>query len=400
MKPRRAARWLAWAFALTLIGYPLAGLAAVFAGLPSWATSYPFRFVVVGLSLWLVVRAARLRPRSRLPAMLAIFWLLYVGRLVADWVSGPPGAAEALFFFALTTLIPVIVLARMTPHWDDALAARAVFLIGTAICAGGVLIGTGVIATDRQLDITTRLFLDTVNPVTFGHVAASTLIAAGALAWRRHHGIPAPLLAVGSVAALGCLVLAGSRGPILALALCALVMAIVQRRFGLLVVLAIFGTALVTTGEVEVVERFQGIESVEGDASALERLVLQANAIDIFLSNPVLGGAFAEFEFFSYPHNVFLETAMALGVVGLSLLVMLTLGSLRQGHKRLRAGQVLLPLLFVQYFVGSQFSGALWGSSALWACMALLLSRRRAGRRVPIAAPQAAQVPPAPASAS
>jgi hypothetical protein len=398
MKQGRAARWLAWAFALTLIGYPLAGLAAVFAGLPSWMMSYPFRLVVVGFSAWLMVRFARLQPRGRIPALLAVFWLLYVGRLLVDMASGPPGAAEALFFFALTTLIPMIVLARMAPHWDDALAARAVFLVGTAICGGGVLLGTGVIVSDRQLEITTRLFLDTVNPVTFGHVAASTLIAAAALTPYRSRKISGLLLLIGSVLALWCLVLAGSRGPILGLAVSALFIALAQRRLGLLAVLPIIGAVLVMAGVDEIVERFSALGSTEVDASVLERLVLQANAIDIFLANPLLGGAFAEFDLFSYPHNVFLETAMALGIVGLAILFTLVLRSLHQVRIRLQQGQVLLPLLFMQYFVGIQFSGSLWGSSPFWACMALLLLRHRAAKRGSSAVPKNVEAPLATAS--
>jgi hypothetical protein len=398
MKPRRAARWLAWAFALTLIGYPLAGLAAVFTGLPSWSTSYPFRFVVVAMSAWLLIRTARMRPSGALPAVLAMFWVLYVGRLLFDTVAGPPGAFEALFFFTLTTLIPLLALVRLAPHWDDALAAHSVFILGTAICTGGVLIGTGVIATDRQLDITTRLFLDTVNPVTFGHAAVSTLIAAGTLMYVRPRSVPVPLLAAGAAAALGCLVLAGSRGPVLALAMCALAVALVRRRIGLLLAVAVVmvGVLLVTSGDGEVATRFQGLETLEGDASALERLVLQANAIEIFLANPVLGGAFAEFEINAYPHNIFIETAMALGAVGLTLLLVLLLGTFGRCFERMRRHHVLLPLLFLQYFVGFQFSGALWGSSAFWACMALLLSRRRARRRA--SGPLPLQAQPAPAT--
>jgi len=400
MRPHRVSRLLGWAFAITLIGYPLAGLVAVFLRMPSWATSYPFRFAVVAISAWLVVRATQVRPRGRLPGLLAVFWAMYVLRLLVDTVNGPPGAPEALFFFVITTLIPVTALARAAPHWDEWQAARAVFWLGSAICLGGVLLGTGVIATDRQLDTTTRLFLDTVNPITFGHVATSTLIGALALAYGRQRTIRWPVLAAGAAAALGCLTVAGSRGPVVALAVCALALALVQRRLGMLLVLAAAGAALISLGDIEVVSRFQELESVEGDDSALERLVLQANAIEIFLANPVLGGAYAEFALNTYPHNVFIETAMALGVVGLLLIGALTLRAFARGLVLLRYRQVLLPLLFVQYLVGFQFSSALWGASAFWACMALLLWSRRAPRRTPARASAGRVLQPTPATAT
>lgn len=399
MTPRRLSRWLGWAFALTLVGYPLAGLFAVFLRVPSWGASYPFRFAVVAISVWLLVHAAGVKPHGRLPPLVAVFWTLYVVRLLVDAVSGPPGALEALVFFVITTLVPVLTLVRAAPHWDESNAARAVFVLGSAICIGGVLLGTGLIRTDRQFDHSSQLFLDTVNPISFGHVAVSTLIAAGALAYRTPRTIPGPLLAAGAAAALGCLTVAGARGPVVALAVCALALALVQRRLGMLLMLAAAGTFVVSMGDVEVVARFQGLESVEGDASALERLVLQANAIEIFLANPVLGGAFAEFALNTYPHNVFIETAMALGVVGLLLIGALTLLAIARGYTLLRHRQVLLPLLFMQYFIGFQLSGALWGASAFWACLALLLWSRRAPRRALDRASVGPLLLPAPATA-
>jgi O-antigen ligase len=93
----------------------------------------------------------------------------------------------------------------------------------------------------------------------------------------------------------------------------------------------------------------------------------------------------------TYPHNVFIETAMALGVIGLLPLIAMTLLCFWNSWQLLRRGQLLLPLLFVQYFIGFQFSSALWGATAYWACTGLLLCAGVPKRRyqAPAAAPAA-----------
>jgi hypothetical protein len=71
---------------------------------------------------------------------------------------------------------------------------------------------------------------------------------------------------------------------------------------------------------------------------------------------------------------------MALGLLGLALLLAIVFQAVRMAARQLRRGQLLVPLLFAQYIVGAQFSGAIWGASALWACTALLLGSRSFGK--------------------
>lgn len=375
MKPASLMRILGWAFALNIIGYPLAGLFAVFANLPSWATSYPFRAFVALLSLALFWKASVLPRQGRVHVLVTVFWILYVLRLVWDSLLGPPGAAAALFYFILTVAIPVAALVRGSMHWDEAYTAKVVFYMGSAICGAGLLLGLGIVATDRMMsDITTRLFLDTVNPITFSHTGVTTLLAAAALLYGKTLPVSRGTLTTGVALAAGCIVLAASRGPLVALVACAMVAALAQNRWTLLVLLAALGGAVALfNADLGLFSRFGDIEDFEFDASSLERLLLQANALQMFEQSPIIGVAYAEFETNAYPHNVFIETAMALGVVGLLPLIAMTLLCFRNAWRLLRRGRMLLPLLFIQYFIGFQFSSALWGATAYWACTGLLL---------------------------
>lgn len=86
---------------------------------------------------------------------------------------------------------------------------------------------------------------------------------------------------------------------------------------------------------------------------------------------------------FTYPHNLFIETAMALGVIGLVMLFALLAKSARAAFRLAADRKLLLPMLFAQYFVGAQLSGAIWGNSAFWAVTTLLVAHLAATARVP-----------------
>lgn len=375
MRQARLMRMLSWAFALSVIGYPLAGLLAVFVNVPSWVTSYPFRVLVAVLSFTLFCQASALRRRGQAHALIFLFWLLYSLRLMWDSLMGPPGAAEALFYFTLTVAIPVAALMRASVHWDEVYTAKVVFYMGSAICGAGLLLALGFVSSDRILsDITTQLFLDTVNPITFSHTAVTTLLAAVALLYGNSRTVSRGILTAGMMLAVGCMVQAASRGPLLALVACAVLAAISQNRWLLLgLLVALVGAVVMSSAELELLTRFADLKDLGTDPSSAERVVLMANAMQMFEQNPVFGAAYAELELNTYPHNLFVETAMALGVVGLLPLVAMTLLCFWNAWRLLRRGQMLVPLLFIQYFIGFQVSSALWGAAAYWACTGLLL---------------------------
>jgi len=383
------AKLLGWVFALTVVGYPVAGLLAVFFDMPSWGASYPFRVLILllsGLLLGIAIRSQQTTPASRL---MLFFWCLYAVRLAWDGVFGPPGAFAALLFFVVTIVIPVASSTLAARFWDERVAASAVFLTGSVVCVFGALLGTGVLATDRMYaDVTTRLFLDTVNPISFGHTGASTIIAAIVLGSYQLSAFRLITLLAGVVAAVACIVVSASRGPMVALFAVAFFLAIARGRMMLLVVLVALSMGAIYLGfELEVLSRFQGIVGADQDASALERLVLQSRALTMFLEHPIFGAAYAEWESNEYPHNLFIETAMALGIAGLIPVIALVFAAYASSWRQVKAGYLLLPLFFVQNFFAFQFSSALWGASAFWISISLVIAvqigqRNLSGARV------------------
>ena len=396
-----------WALALALVGYPVAGLIGSALNWDSTLASIPFRLGVLALSVVLWTKSPPIRTWARRSPWLMMFTLLYLLRLLWDFgLVGVPGAGEALTFYAIGVLIPAAALGVVAGQLREDQAAEAIALTGGLVCVMAVTMYFMDWGMDRSLtEQSRRLSFEAVNPITLGHVAVTTIIAALSILQRGRRGWQRGLAPVLVGIALTCLVLAASRAPLLVLGVCGLTYAVStgswRTRLLFLGAALMIGTAVVlsTGGESELFVRFSDLEE---DDSALQRLLLQANAITQFLGSPILGSAFTELEFLEYPHNLFIETGMALGLVGLVVMVMLIYVAGVQLVRRLRAGEVLVPLLLLQYFVAIQFSGSLWGSTSFWALMAVVLGLHsaRAPRRPAVACRMPARSPAAHALAN
>lgn len=367
---------VAWVFALAVSGYGLAGLLSAWLGMSSTATSIPFRLFAIAASILLLVDASISRTRFRVDLALLAFWLLYLLRLSWDLVvQGVPGAGSALVFFVATSLVPCAALVAATRHAQEPPIARTLlFLAGATSVMALVMWVFGFGRSAIVEGATDRLYYESFNPISLGHAAATAVIAAVAL-WRRASGIWLVVLVGAIGAALLVLGVAASRGPVLALVAAVAFAAVARRQwFWLILPAAVMAFAipqLLTTDGFDLLNRFA---TLGDDESGLERLLYMARAVEQFLANPLFGSAFVELESGQYPHNLFIESAMAMGVVGLGLALVIAFRAFRSAWRFARRGEILLPMLFIQYFVGAQVSGAIWGSAALWATLALLLA--------------------------
>ncbi len=145
--------------------------------------------------------------------------------------------------------------------------------------------------------------------------------------------------------------------PILWLAASILLVLLVMGYFGLLDIFSL------------VLERFSGIG--EKDESTAERLMLYSNAWKQFQQSPFLGDFLEERVLKIYPHNMVLESLMALGVAGGIMFVTYFVVS---GYKivkvLLRTQIAIVPLIVFYGFISSMISGSLSMGPELWYCFA------------------------------
>lgn len=369
----RASR-VRWLLVLSVIGYPIAGIAASILDIASLTAAIPLRLVVLMLSLSLLKPLRQSgKLRTQVPTPLILFGLFYLVRLCWDGlVAGVPGAIEALVFYVSTVLLPAYALLLNAHLLDELETARTMFRLGSALCL--VIVAMTIFQVGQSRAMTDeaggRVSFEALNPISIGHLAATTLISAVCLlAIHKRPAVILPGVAAGACGAVAAIGWAASRGPLLSLVAAGALLLLVKRRASWAIVVCLLALPLLLNSESELLTRFSGIDE---DDSALERLVLQASAIEQFLASPFFGAAFVEPLLLSYPHNLFIEVAMALGMSGLVLLGMTLWRTARGMRFEFRKRRLLLPLLFTQYFVAAQFSGSLYSSAPLWAVVGLL----------------------------
>jgi O-antigen ligase len=114
---------------------------------------------------------------------------------------------------------------------------------------------------------------------------------------------------------------------------------------------------------------------VNGDSSGREELYKQG--IKIFMENPIFGGRILFFDGM-YPHNIFLEIGMTMGIVGLILyffffknyihfILNLKKRSVNKSH------MVWVTVLWLQYFILSLFSYNIHSSPEVWYLTTMIL---------------------------
>lgn len=370
-----------WLFSCSLLGYPLFGLLTALANTSSWVFSIPFRLGVLALALTLLV----MRPQGRRPlslgeVLLWAFALIYFLRLTWDSIDQIAGAREAAVFFAVGTLAPsaALTFSRLDLAAFEYPLAKILVAFGGLTCMLAICMHFLKLGEAQSLTaVTGRLAYIAVNPISLGHVATTTLVAAFCLTRHRPNVVVWLGLALLCAASLLCLTLTASRGPVLALGVCAVVYTIATRNWKMIAggIAAAFIVALGALDDIGSIEqRFTGWEY---DESIQARFALQLAALADFYQKPVLGSSFLDLTTSSYPHNIFIESAMAMGIIGLLSAVLLVFMALRRSLQKVNRGAMLVALLFAQYLVAAQFSGALYGSSALWLSMLAVLAMRQ-----------------------
>ena len=361
---------LSWLFgllvALTMVGYPVAGSLAQILSLESTAASYPFRGLMLALSVLLVLIGVA-TARFKLSLVIVMFLFLYLARLVVDSEGGVfPDANRDLLFYIAAVLIPTLAVG-VSSAYDE---RRTTILL----CAFGIFASLLILyglrtetVGDTDLTFTRRAAFDSLNPITIGYTGLFTAMAGYCLfTWvapRWKFTVAIPAIGLGMLV----LILGGSRGPLIGAVLFLALYAVV-RRYGT-VALGLFGVVgyglYLTAGrDLALVERFQN--SAGGDQSVWERFYLQQASFQAAIENPIFGLSYLEPSTLGYPHNLLIESGMALGVGGFALMLIIYVKLLMDSFTLLRRGQLLIPFMAVCAFANANLSAALFQSSDFW----------------------------------
>lgn len=315
------------ALAMTLVGYySMAGLANAY--LPdSSLGGVLIRAAIGAVMLLAFARFVRYRRKTGsiflLPA--AIFLTLYFFRMYENafisQLTLPPNSEAAILLFLVSLLMPAIFISLIAGQIDDRQFDQSMrFLL--------IIFGASLFFNWENIIVSSesRLLLDKVNPISMS-MTAFTFVLYHLLRFRQSKALMIQAVIVLPVL-LFIIVYARSRGVYIAGAATLIIYGLMlkgTRRFGYLLSLGLLGVATATwlsdDALVVVTENLQRILS-GNDLSANIRRDAAFGGWNQFLQDPVFGRYIIEFSTDYYVHNMYLESLMAVGMVGTLFLVL------------------------------------------------------------------------------
>lgn len=378
---------------LNLVGQPLVAGLSELLGMGSTSFSIFMRLIILSLSLLLIGitlgnRVKFVRGLFWIP--LIVFWFAYLLRIYVD------------------TSFDMKVLSRdVNDYWYWAVGACFVPMLGMLtyqkinyfiksykVCLAMLILasflvaflGTGSYTNEFGISVDIgRLNIKSLNPISVGHLGLSLIllsiwpfIYAGKLSfgYKKIVNIAAGLLG------LYLLLASASRGPLITL-IFVLVFYFtgqnIRRYWKILPVFALF-FVIVTQGaqyieddgSYRVLSRSEGAFSGE-DVAVLGRQLAYLGAINQFTQSPIYGSSLEEKITRKYPHNVVLESFMATGLIGGLSFLFLILYGFYISYKivKMKHEHGWISLIFMQYLIAAQFSGALYLATVMWTFLAI-----------------------------
>lgn len=365
----------------TLIGFPLlASICAIFGVTPT-VYSAVIRAIIVALSVAILVGLVKrkLRP-SIFFSIYIIFWLTYITRLLISSLSSEELSHPSWHYWIWaigSCLLPSLVLSVKNCINFPTLY-RAIMAIGliTSVIILSSASTTVISASGDEIDVG-RLQLESLNPITVGHLAATVALLSISGLLNKEKRLPTAFLHAFCIMISGALLIqSGSRGPLVAFVITVLLLILPSRKvsttqiflFALLMLIVLSQIfSGVGTSSIQGVSRL--VLALEGnDASGSLRLMAATGAIQQFLSNPWFGSGLEESTTGFYPHNLILEAFMATGLLGgVSFLYIFVASSITAvSVARSREQTSWIGAVTFQYCIAALFSGAIYNAAAFW----------------------------------
>lgn len=382
--------------ALTVFGYQIA--TSLF--LPIMADSssisrtvtYPYRAIMLLLAGMLIIFRPDnvVRNNNRKAALFfGGFFIIYCIRIFIDIflfnVYVAPGFRETTISFILFSTLPSLWAAIRCAQYIDYDSLNGWFLYCSIAVLIIMVLNQNTLIQFEFNELTRMEANVAMNSISLGHMGVTLFFVFFTCFITKENGpINKVLLIILMVLSFIIMLRAASRGPLVAFvslfflviysSLKNKILAIVVSLALLAVIWINLDSLLAFIGSISpMMEQRVSAAAFDGDDSG--RSFLYANAIDIFMRNPLFGGKFVLDNGF-YSHNSILDVLMGLGLFGgiawLYLMYKDTAVSSRQIQNR--SSMMIVCILSVQMLIRCMFSGAIYTNNELIVLMTIVLS--------------------------
>ena len=372
------------ALVLTLIGYySLAGLANVF--LPDSSLGGIIIRALIAVITISAFIACNKEHRKKIPVALlpaTIFFTLYFFRMYENvFISQlvlPPSGAIAILIFLVSLIMPsyliVSIYRAIDDHAFDVLMRMCLFVFMVSLA-----LNWEQIITSSE----SRLLLDKINPISMS-VTAFVFLVYHIFRFRSSKRVALQGVFVLPIL-LFIIVYARSRGVYIAGLATFLIYGMILkggRRIGYLVVVCLFGAsaAIWSAGDALIVVTESLARIFSGtDLSANIRRDAALGGVNQFFDHPLFGRYIIELSTTYYVHNMYLESLMAVGLMGTMFLILHLVFAYRAAFGLIRSANTpfvarFSSVLMIFMSIMAASSGAVYLAVEFWVTSFLVIT--------------------------
>lgn len=378
-------------YVLLIVGFTIISTFPDAFSLNSRIITVPFRAVVLIISLIIIANTIYTKNSNKFGKtefFFIAFWLFYILKAIVSFktfsFSEELASKEIEIYLRIIgiTFIPSLaVLSIKEKDINYALFLNYVYYTLYFILLLNVVVGIKYDYQGRSAGFMS------MYSISFGHLGVSlALLSIYKLLYEVKTKHMQAITFLGAILGLYILYASGTRSPLIAFILCLCFVFYLKNK---LKYLGVFLLLLCTSVLALIYFKPQYLEVghsssflnrvtnmiVSGDSSG--RDILYQQGIDVFAENPIFGGRILFFDGM-YPHNIFIEVLMSMGVIGLLLYLfflknciayLLKLKKIKENNEQV----FWVSILWLQYFVLSLFSYNIHSSPEVWYLTAMIL---------------------------
>ena len=322
-----------------------------------------------------------------LPALIpaVLFLVIYSIRIAEnvlfEGIVLPPNNTTALLIFVFSCIIPAFALAGTAIDFDDRELAILMLIFALIFVIGFYLNWEHFFTTAEH-----RASLERINSVALAYVASSFIIFL-LIKFGESKLLTLMFFLLSPVFFL-VVSLSRSRGMLASTAIALVIYFFLVRggkRYALVVLLVFISLVLMFYSNGDYFVYITETVGRIGLNSDPERARLYAGAFNQIWESPLFGQYIVELDSGFYPHNIYVEAIMAVGLVGsipfFVHVFIASVSAVRLVHSRKGTFVgTFVALLFFRDAIGAAAAGSIWGNAGFWISSFLVISMFRATR--------------------
>ena len=378
---------------LSIFGFPIFVTISLLIGFNTSDGSVFYRFLIVLLSITVIIFQIKKIPRLKLNAV-TIFFILYTLRITYDLTlrgittTYIENSKIFLFYFG-GIIIPTIAISFMKINFEKlnnlifriSLIQCFFILVGLYLLYGVDLIS---LLTDRYLFTSNEINNGSgspLNPILVSRCGATLFILLLVNILFGKIKLKSLSALIAFVISVSLILLGGSRGPLVSCVILSLISFFLFFKnsnikniiFGFLFFLSIFfGFEYLINSYSESINLVSRVNEslLSSDQISFGREEHFKSAFKQFINNPILGDKIFDNYSNFYPHNLFLESFMALGLFGGLLFIFIIFRNLVNFQQK--KNYINLYVLFSIFLLFVCTSGSIWNSFEFWVILILI----------------------------